>query len=212
MSRFVPRLDAIATIALFAMTLPAQAVLTPLWQVGIDNGTQTEFVQESFSSNAAPGSATVKDDDWYFAGTYPSPIGTLATDEATSLFERALVDSDPRNRIHFNLTQEQTNDNFQLCADIVGTRILNDGIPFRMLFNGNVVFQTTNVTANGLLFSAVFSGLAVGAVAGENIVTLERDTTPGEDWLQFDFIRLDSQVVTIPEPATASLALLGLGA
>src|SRR5262249_33823181 len=53
------------------------------------------------------------DDDFYFAGTYPSGFNGLTTNrpvafnEPDSAWERALTDSDRTNRVHFFLTTAQ---------------------------------------------------------------------------------------------------------
>ena len=69
-------------VSLFAFCLGATAQnYVSVWQLGISNNSQTEFAQEDGNVNSAPGSATAKDDDYYFAGDYPEPIGSLAQDE-----------------------------------------------------------------------------------------------------------------------------------
>jgi autotransporter-associated beta strand protein len=172
--------------------VPASS-MTQLWQLGIDNGGQGEFGQEVNGSTPAPGSATAKDDDYYFAGTYPSPIGTVATSEPATNFERALTKTDTVRRIHFNLTADQLNDNFQILVDTIASDFNSGGpIPVEILFNGVVVHYQV-VTANGLMTSAVFNGLDVNATTGDNVITIRRPTLGGGNWVQFDFIRLNSQ-------------------
>ena len=93
---------------LFGVQLaPAASLFAPVWQLGADDGDLLPFSQENWSSNVAPGSANLKDDDYYFAGTYAAPVGTLATDEDVAFVERALTEGDPENRIHFPLNSAQ---------------------------------------------------------------------------------------------------------
>jgi hypothetical protein len=47
-----------------------------IWEVGNDDGTPNEFGGATWTSNASPGSPSVKDDDFYLAGTYPG-FGTV---------------------------------------------------------------------------------------------------------------------------------------
>ena len=73
-----------------------------LWQIGVDDGSQAEFSQEN-GTQAAPGSPTVFDDDFYLAGSYPAPVNVVETDEIWENLDRAIANNDPANRIHFNL-------------------------------------------------------------------------------------------------------------
>ena len=57
------------------------ASFATLWQLGAEDHSTAPFSSENYSANAAPGSATVRDDDYYLAGTYAAPIGVLAADE-----------------------------------------------------------------------------------------------------------------------------------
>ena len=104
-------------------------ILAQQWQVGTDNGSNSEFSQENGGSNTPPGSATARDDDWYFAGTYPAPIGTLAANEATgggpaTGFERALTNGDPTDRYPFQSRGGSTGgDNFNLVIDTAGSSL-----------------------------------------------------------------------------------------
>ncbi len=93
-----------------AVLLAGSAVastFTTVWQLGNDDASLSPFSQESFGPNNAPGSASLKDDDFYLAGTYPFPVGVVAADESIAFFERAVTLGDPRNRIHFPLNAAQ---------------------------------------------------------------------------------------------------------
>jgi autotransporter-associated beta strand protein len=169
------------------------------WQVGTDNGSNSEFSQENGSSNAAPGSATARDDDWYFAGTYPAPIGVVAANEAlagapATGFERALTSGDPNRRIHFNLAPDQLDHDFQLVVDTISSSFNGGSIPVQTFFNG-VLIDSRTIGADGT-FTVNFNGATVNATTGDNVVEFVRATGAGTgDWLQFDFIRLNRQWV-----------------
>ncbi|ADB16950.1 autotransporter-associated beta strand repeat protein [Pirellula staleyi DSM 6068] len=176
-------------------------VLNQEWQLGTDNNANSEFSQENGSSNAAPGSATARDDDWYFAGTYPGPIGVVAANEAiggapATGFERALTVGDPTNRIHFNLAADQVDDNYNLVIDTVSSSFTAGSITLEVRVNGNVV-HTQTLSADTTITTATFSGTAVGLTTGDNVVTLTR--TGLGAFLQFDYIRLNRQMVIAAE-------------
>ncbi len=92
---------------LLAGIISARAEFSSIVQIGINNNSSSEFSRENGVEDSSPGAATVLDDHYYLAGTYPAPIGTLAKDEDVTNFERSLTSSDPRNVIHFNLTSSQ---------------------------------------------------------------------------------------------------------
>ena len=122
----------------------AQAIL-PVWQVGLDNNAYTEFNTESGGTNVAPGSATTRDDDWYFAGNFGGTIGALAADEPMINFERAITAADPNDRIHFNLAPAQLDDTFRLVIDTVSSS-LGTGVTLEVRVN-NIVVHTETLTA-----------------------------------------------------------------
>lgn len=187
----------------------ADAQFIQQWQVGLDNNTNSEFGQEVNGLNPAPGSATAKDDDWYFGGVYDSPIGTLAEDEPLANFERALTRGDSVNRIHFNLpihlTLEGTE--FRLLIDTVSNQqdAPLDPIPFTIQFNGVEVFSgSVDQTTDFFITPSFFVGTGPGqvpATTGDNVVTLSRPTDDGAGWMQFDYVRLETTAV--PEPSAA---------
>jgi len=198
------------TIGLLAGS--ANAAFVQVWQAGIDNNSNSDFGTEG-GVNAAPGSATLKDDDWYFAGTYPAPVGTLATDEPLTQFERALVVSDPTNRIHFNMPLSLIGSSYEyrLVIETVSNQsgVTSNPIPFTASFNGVEVFSGTVDELAEPFTSPVFLGSAVSPTTGDNVVELTRSTTTGAGWMQFDIVRLEVQV---PEPASATgVALLAGG-
>lgn len=92
-------------VCLFGMIVsPLRAEFTTLWSLGVwDGDPQNEFGSSTWQYNAAPGSATDLDNDFYFAGTYPAPIGTVAGELATN-FEPTLDGGNLSVRLHFNLS------------------------------------------------------------------------------------------------------------
>ncbi|MDF1751216.1 MAG: PKD domain-containing protein [Verrucomicrobiales bacterium] len=166
-----------------------------LWRVGVDNGGNSDFAQESGSSNAAPGSATARDDDYYLAGNYPGAIGTVAQDESTSTnFERALTSwsptsGDKANRIHFNLPQHREDGNLRLNVDVLpGSNIPTNGFDIEVRFNGTLVHSET-VTQDGVL-TTVFNANG-GAADNDNVIEIRRTDSNG-GWILFDYFSLDA--------------------
>ena len=172
----------------------AQQVSQLIWQLGNEDGGQSEFSQEQ-SSNDPPGDPAAQDDDFYFAGTYPDPIGVVSQTEPWKNYDRALTPGDPRNRIHFNLdknTANATNDlkvTVALCClgAVDGTPGAHDVV---MRFNGHDFFSTNGLSEN-LRVEETVKASAVEAVVGENILEIERTGGSDGSWVQFDFLRLE---------------------
>jgi hypothetical protein len=195
----------LSTVALALTLLLAPSVhsqgFASLWTVGVEDGTPNEFGSESYAPNNPPGSATVRDDDYYLAGTYPAPIGILAAPEIVGNFERALTSSDPNNRVHFHLTAAQ-------AASVSRFRL-----SFRMLWGGwwDAVNQTSGpgfgthhvvVRVNGQVLgtrtftgdetmSIIFSAGQGAMVAGANRVEISRTGGSANAWIQFDYLLLE---------------------
>ena len=176
-----------------------------LWSLGVDDNTQAEFSQENFNSNALPGAADVKDDDYYFAGTY-ADIGEVLEDEDSSLnFERAVTNGDPNNRIHFMLSPEQASPSseIRISMDLIngggwdapaGQGGAGFGIhDVAVKFNGEEVMSSEGIEKDTFL-SATFNAAEVGAEIGENTIEITRtggdSKGDGTDygWIQFDYI------------------------
>ena len=191
-----------------------------LFTLGIDDDTQAEFSQEN-GPQAGPGSATVFDDDYYFAGTYG--VGVVQADEDLKNFDRAIANNDPTNRIHFNLVELAGAQDLTLTVDLIaagwwdaaaadagaGTGTHDVSIDF----NGVNIHAQTGIVGDTLL-KLDFSSASVNAVAGENVIEITR--TGGDSkgdggnagWIQFDQVTLDGRPAAIPEPSTGILALL----
>jgi hypothetical protein len=163
-----------------------------VWMLGVDDSDIAEFGGESGSANAAPGDAAAVDDDYYFAGDYAMPIGTVAADEATANYERALVGSDQTNRIHFTLdSAPDGNTDYELIWD----NIFNGGdgsfstANITMSVNGNELLSDTTSVGADKVFVATFKASDVTLAAGENVVEISSDITGG--WIQFDFVAMN---------------------
>ena len=156
-----------------------------LWRLGENDDGREEFSLEDGRENAAPGSPFALDDDYYFAGVYGG-VGVVTEDENLMNFDRALIGSDRRNRIHFVLEEQPAaDDHFRLTIDT----LWNQGsFAFAVLWNGNNVdARETNGTDQVFVFD--FTAAEVGAEIGENVLTIEREGLEG--WLQFDALHLE---------------------
>jgi hypothetical protein len=167
---------------------------TPLWMLGIADNSQAEFTQEVGGSPEAPGSAEALDDDYYFAGSYPDTIGDVAVDEDPINFERALTDGNVFSRIHFNLapSQVKTNSEYLLTFPLIQPGSVagpsTHDISFR--FNGTEFHKETGITSARTV-EQIVKAPDVKAVAGENVIELERTGGSGSSWIQFDYIKAE---------------------
>ncbi len=178
-----------------------------LWQIGEDNGTQTEFSQENGETNdVSIGSPLFQDDDYFIAGDYGNPIGVVAEDEPWVNLDRAIASSDPTNRVHFLLDSSQAKPNveFRLTLDLIGLGWWDadaagpgagGGVhDVNVTVNGNEVYNMPGIVQDTLA-RPVFTGADAELVPGENIIEITR--TGGDSagnggssgWIQFDYIR-----------------------
>lgn len=204
------RLSGLALLVALSPSLHADFVT--LWEIGLDDNSQTDFSQES-GNNPPPGFVSLpdevppgsendpnfnlssKDDDYYFAGTYPDPIGLVDQAEPWKAFERALVPGDGDHRIHFILDAAQaaatnrlrfTVDTFALGA-IAGVTSTHD---LQLLVNGQEIFSQTGIVGPTLLEKTISAG-SVNAVAGENVFEINRTDGSASSWIQFDYLRAE---------------------
>ncbi|MEN9678543.1 MAG: hypothetical protein RIS76_4439, partial [Verrucomicrobiota bacterium] len=213
----------------------ADLALRTVWQVGIDNlptvspyRPTAEFSPENNRNDLPPGKVTrltgdpqfvaatnpTADDDFYFAGLYPTGFNGLASslsvpnDEPFSAWERAQTGSDRTNRMHFTLDPAQVapGSAYRFSFELVfggssiggvvqaGFGIHDMVVNFRnstgsttSLFAQRVT-QTTNVVIN-------FTAAAVGAMAGANSIEIVRagPTVSGtSSWINDDYFRLEN--------------------
>lgn len=169
-----------------------------VWQLGSDDESLSPFTQEDFSGNNPPGSATAKDDDYYLAGTYAG-VGTVAT-EAIANFEHAITQGDPRNRVHFQLSAAQAaaSSRLRITIDLrSGGAWVGQSIPgfsthdVSVTFNGQPVGVRNNITWNTTL-SFTLPASAVNAVAGANVLQIERTGGGNGGYIGFDYLTLEA--------------------
>ena len=164
-----------------------------IWQLGVDDTTPNEFGAATWNSNPSPGSPEVKDDDFYLAGTYPG-LGTIPG-EALANFERDVTGGDPRNRIHFPLTaaEASADSRLKLTLDMIWGGSSAPGFGTHNLtvtMNGQPVKSFTGVSWNRTL-EMIFPAASVNAVAGANVIQIERTGGTAGGWIGFDFLKLD---------------------
>jgi uncharacterized protein (DUF1800 family) len=196
----------VATAMFLADPAHASSFVT-LWQLGANDGSLSPFSQESFGPNVAPGSAALKDDDYYFAGVYPSPVGGLASDEAITQFERAVTASDPRNRIHFPLTASQASasSRLRITIDLAGGGAwVNGSLPgfathhIRVQFNGVTIANRNGIAWDTTLVLTVPAS-SVMAVTGANVLQIERTGGDVGGYIGFDYLQLEADPVALAD-------------
>ncbi|MCH7227511.1 DUF1800 family protein [Haloferula sp. A504] len=191
----------LAVLAILWAAPSAQSQLTdPVWSLGSDDGAASPFQNESYDSNAPPGSASAKDDDYYFAGTYAPPIGTVASDEAVSNVERAVTEGDPRVRFHFPLTAAQRSSTARLFLTIdlysagmwVGNTLPGFGShDVEVRLNGQSL-GTWTALRFGTVLRIPFDAVDFPLTAEDNILEVERTGGSAGGYILFDFLRLDA--------------------
>ena len=188
----------------FALSAAARADgYATVWQLGTDDNQTAPFSWEGSTANPAPGSATVIDDDYYFAGTYPAPIGTVAADESSGNVERALTPSNVRSRIHFPLTgaQASSSSRFRVTVDLFAG---GAGVPgfgshdIAIRFNGVLVATRPAITWNNTIVFSVAAS-AVSAVNGGNVIQIERTGGTGSSYIQYDYLKLEADTTAMAD-------------
>lgn len=192
-----------ATALLLALSMGASAhTFAPVWQLGADDDSTSDFASEDWVVTPGDGSPTAADDHYYFAGNYPGGVGSVAADEPLSHFERALNPHDSSNTIHFNLTAAQAAAHSRLRLEVEffasgrwensasGPGYGNRDLELRV--NGIVVASATGVL-EGHRFHAVFSAGSVNATstAGNTVELLRTGGTPNS-WTRIDFVSLSA--------------------
>lgn len=166
-------------LLLLGLTVPAVGFELS-WSLGSVDENPVEFGDEEWGTNAAPGSATARDDDYYFAGSYPAPIGVVAASEPLSHFAGAVTTGSPISRIHFPLSaaQAQTTARVRLVAHMI--RGWFDGgkgfgtHTFQVRLNGSLIGSQTLTYAAPLIIEAPVTTLVTGA----NLLQIQRVNAP----------------------------------
>lgn len=168
-----------------------------VWQLGTDDENPAPF-GDDWRTNNAPGSASALDDDYYLAGTYPV-IGTVATDEPLANLDRTVSSGDQRKRIHFMLSAAQASATARLkvTIDLIWGSSASPGFAthdIAITMNGQPVGIANGINWNRTLEFTVPAS-SVNAVAGANVLEIQRTGgTPGGG-VSFDFLKLDSDPI-----------------
>jgi uncharacterized protein (DUF1800 family) len=193
----------VAAAGFLLSPLVSHAAFTTVWSLGVQDGTSDEFASEDYTSNASPGSATARDDDYYFAGTYPAPIGVVAAAEnpATN-FERAVTSGDPNDRIHFMLTAAQAASTaryrltlhfiwggwWNAAANSGGVGYGTHTITVKM--NGHLLGTQTFTHDGSMIVS--FNAASAVPVAGANVIEISRASGTPDAWIVFDDLTFEA--------------------
>lgn len=192
----------VATFALTGlMAGSAWAGFTTKWSLGTTDDRASEFGSDLWGTHPAPGSPTARDDDYYLAGTYPAPIGVVATDEVLTNLERAITSGSPVTRIHFPLSAAEATAQLRVrlviplvdggfwdvIADDVGRGFGSHEIEVRI--NGTLVSTQTHDWAGTLLVEVNAGDFT--PVVGENVIELTRSGGTADSWIQFDSLTLE---------------------
>ena len=186
---------------------------------GVGGGPDVDFVQET-GTNPPPGdpnSPAVNqqaDDDYYFAGEYPDPIGTVANDEIA--MERAFAGSDNDLRIHFNLSGDlspASEIRFSLASNNLHTDNPDPRYGVEVFFNGVLIAPERIVRAGEL--NTVFTSDPITlsdvnadfSASGDNVVLvhgINYNADGGGNWMGMDYHHLEVNPVESAEVPTLS--------
>lgn len=176
---------------ILALTVsPVLAGFSPLFTIGENNGGYGEFANDNANLDPAPGSAALADDHYYLAGTYPAPIGTVATDEPVSNFERDFTSTDVRNVIYFHLTAAEASSTglMRVISDFVRSGN-NDGGAVENIIsisvNGQLAF-TSGPFGSYTVVPAEFPTNNLNLVEGANQMEISRSGGTANSYLTFD--------------------------
>lgn len=198
---------------LFGMIVsPLRAEFTTLWSLGVwDGDPQDEFGSSTWQYNAAPGSATDLDNDFYFAGTYPAPIGTV-TGEPPTNFEPVLDGENLSVRLHFNLSPAQATSTARMRLNMhqVWGGVWNPAIDdyaegygrhqIEVFWNGTLLKTAVHTKADTLIVEADAS--AFTPVVGANVLEIRRAPAPAsstDGWVQFDALSLEIDPIALQD-------------
>ncbi len=183
------------------------------------------YVQEAGENDPpgdpnSPAENQQADDDYYFEGTYPDPIGAVGDDEIA--VERAFAGTDNNLRFHFNLADTlNPGDKFRFSfeANNLDERAdnANPRYGIQILVNDNVVMSEMVISPaelNTVFTTPEFSAESVGLVGGagiDNVLTVQGINYSGDgggNWMGIDYQELE--VMPVPEPGTLGMMMAGL--
>jgi uncharacterized protein (DUF1800 family) len=195
-------------LGIFVSSLHAE--FTTLWSLGVwDGDPENEYGESTWQYNAAPGSATALDNDFYFAGLYPAPIGTVAGEPATN-FEPALDGSNLSMRLHFNLTTAQATSTARMRLNMHQVwggwwNPLIDNYAegygrhqFEVFWNGTLLKTAIQTKSDTLIVEA--NSESFSPVAGANVLEIRRAPAPAsspDGWVQFDALSLELDPIAL---------------
>lgn len=183
---------------------PLRAEFETIWSLGVwDGDPENEYGAATWQYNAAPGSATDLDNDFYFAGTYPAPIGTVAGEPQTN-FEQGLDDGNMSVRLHFNLSPTQATSTARMRLNMHQvwggwwndvTNDYGEGYgthQFEVYWNGVLLKTVVHTKADTLIVESNAS--VFNPVAGANVLEIRRAPPPASTaggWISFDALSLE---------------------
>ena len=194
----IQRLAVIGLVYL-ATSCASLAAYQPVWTIGVQDGLSDEFGSETFLSEIVPGSALLRDDFYYTAGTYPPPVGTVPQ-EPFSHFERVLTSSDPRIYVYAmppaNLASSQTR--YRLTVHFIwsGSATARETL-HDIVFRVNGWGFATNLNFQGdAVMSAEVDGTAFAVSPGQPvIVEIARVGGTPDSWLGIDYLQFEADPV-----------------
>lgn len=172
------------------------------WMVGTNGPSPEpyrEFSVENRINDPAPGSATLLDDDYYTAGSYPAGFNGLTAplvvevDEPWVNWERALTHSDRTNRLHFVTTAGPA----ALVMSLNRGGALTNGVAMAPVTHAITVTHKTGSATNQIAAYLINGNVVLTApfTAGDGPNTIEfvrtGPTQPGcSYWMTFDSIKI----------------------
>ncbi|CAN5691482.1 hypothetical protein BH11VER1_BH11VER1_15280 [soil metagenome] len=197
---------------LVALSLLSQndvrADFTTLWSLGTQNGNPYEF-GANFPNNAAPGSATVADDDYYFAGSYGGTIGNVLTSEPLANFESGISQWDPTNRLHFTLNAAQAANTSRLRVQF---HLIWGGIDGVKGFGSHTITVKLNGQTLGTQIITKESTVTLTAnapvalpVNGGNTLEITRSGGTPNAWISFDALSFEINPTALVDADTDGL-------
>ncbi|MFO1460435.1 MAG: hypothetical protein U1G08_13630 [Verrucomicrobiota bacterium] len=187
-----------------------------VWAIGTNDAPGTaaskEFTPQNNKNDVKPGSASLLDDDYYTAGTYPAGFNGLtsplvvASDEAWLNWESSLTLGDKTNRLHLVLdpTQVTPDSIFRLSFEFYLGQMTVSNVASGFGDHDILVLLKNGVGGSTQLFSGRISApstniitlpmSAVGATAGANTIEFIRTgpTAPSTSYyITFDYVLVE---------------------